>query len=569
MPRKPLAASEFYFALQLSLVQFNAHSNEPIELDWWRRPRRFFNNQLHGLKTFATLFVVAVANTNQFFAVMVEKFLALQELPEAPQHLVISNPEELEAFQIEPDSLKQMRHIRDSITSPFEDFDLVVQALLKAARLAVEKVVGDLIQPVVERRQKGIKAFQATLLYPSDPVGNGAHRRFFALLGVKDRAQLFAQVIGFAQVRRAFQQQRDGLLLLRLKIGGVAAERPHRAFEQFVFLHIQALLQFAQLAFAQLVGALTVRLGHMKTINHHLGLRDLFFDRVGVAFVHVGADALNTRPQFERDRTQESRHRLFLPVRKHAEQRNVTIPTLQSDDHNEIAVTFAQRDLIHPDDFQCRELAPVDRACHASIDRPQNRVITDLLLARHVTDRAVDQLPQQRLIKGSGVWRARLVPLALLRSRRMIVASRTAVTLRAQLNEHALLQTRQVPQADRSIVAVKVKGLLTTAGADRIRARTLDRDDDLSLFQFSFQNADFRQVQRKFDHWRHRSVPFKEDWFDLSLPQLQPRSKITRCLGLFGSSQRAKFLDALLAWNQYSPSLHNAPLLMIPRKLTR
>ena len=434
---------------------------------------------------------------------------ALQELPETPQHLVISNSEEFEAFKVEPDSLKQMRNICDSITTPFEDFDLVVQALLKAARLAVEKVIGDLIEPVIERCQKGFKAFQSTLLHSSDPVGDGARGRFFALLSVKDCAQLFAQVIGLAQVRRAFQQQRDGLRLLRLKIGGIPAKRPHRAFEQFVFFCIEALLQFVQLTFAQLVGALAVRLRDMKTINHHLGLCDLFFDRVRVAFVHVGADALNTRPQFERDRMQEGHDRLFLAIGEHAEQCQVTVLLPQGDDHDEIAVAFAQGDLIHPDDFQGRELPPVDRARHASIDRAQDCVITDLLLARHVADRAVDQLPEQRLIKGFGVRRARLVPIALLRGRRMIVASRAAITLRAQFDEYALFQNRQMSQADRVIVAVKFKGLLSTAGADPIGARAFDRDDDLSLFQFSFQNADFRQVQRKLDHWRHRSVPFK------------------------------------------------------------
>jgi len=51
-------------------------------------------------------------------------------LPEEPQHLVISNPEEFEAFEVEPDTLKQMRNVCDSITAPFEDFDFVVEALL-------------------------------------------------------------------------------------------------------------------------------------------------------------------------------------------------------------------------------------------------------------------------------------------------------------------------------------------------------------------------------------------------------------------------------------------------------
>ena len=140
------------------------------------------------------------------------------------------------------------------------------------------------------------------------------------------------------------------------------------------------------------------------------------------------------------------------------------------DEHDEIAVAFAQRDLIHPDDLQRGELAPIDRSRHASIDRAQDRVITDLLLARHITDRAVDQLPQQRLIKGFGVRRARLVPIALLCGCRLVVASRTAETLRAQLDEHSLFQNRQMPNADPIIVAVKLKGLLSTAGAGRIGA---------------------------------------------------------------------------------------------------
>src|SRR5207244_8899278 len=103
-------------------------------------------------------------------------------------------------------------------------------------------------------------------------------------------------------------------------------------------------------------------------------------------------------------------------------------------------------------------------------ERAHVRVITALLLARHITDRAVDQLPQQGLIKSFRVRRSRLVPIALLRGRRMIVASPTAITFRAQLDEHALLQNRQMPQADRIIVAVKLKALLSTPGADRIVA---------------------------------------------------------------------------------------------------
>jgi hypothetical protein len=49
-------------------------------------------------------------------------------------------------------------------------------------------------------------------------------------------------------------------------------------------------------------------------INHQAGLLDLPLDGVRIAFVHVDADGLSSRPQFERDRTQEGHRRLFLSV---------------------------------------------------------------------------------------------------------------------------------------------------------------------------------------------------------------------------------------------------------------
>ena len=64
-------------------------------------------------------------------------------MPEDPQPPVMSEAKELEAFEIKPDALKQIRNVRDAIAPSFEDFDLVVEALLKTARLPVEKVIGD------------------------------------------------------------------------------------------------------------------------------------------------------------------------------------------------------------------------------------------------------------------------------------------------------------------------------------------------------------------------------------------------------------------------------------------
>jgi hypothetical protein len=176
---------------------------------------------------------------------------------------MISNPEELEAFEIEPDTLKQMRNVCDPLAPPFEDFDFVFKALLKPARLAVEKVIGDLVELVVERSQKGIKAFQPTPFDLINPVGDGARCRLLALLGIKYGVQLFAQIASLAQIRRAFKEQFDRFPLLRINVCRVVTKRPHRAFEQLVFFFFELLLQFAQGALTQFVGALAIRLRHI------------------------------------------------------------------------------------------------------------------------------------------------------------------------------------------------------------------------------------------------------------------------------------------------------------------
>jgi hypothetical protein len=85
---------------------------------------------------------------------------------------VKSTPGELEVFEIEPDALKQMRNVCDPITASFEGFDLAIQALLKTARLTVEKVIGDLVEPVIERSQKGVLAFNPALFDAFCPSGD-------------------------------------------------------------------------------------------------------------------------------------------------------------------------------------------------------------------------------------------------------------------------------------------------------------------------------------------------------------------------------------------------------------
>jgi hypothetical protein len=102
----------------------------------------------------------------------------------------MSRVKEFEAFEIKPNALKQMRQICDPITAPFEDFDFVVKAFDKPAGSAVKKVVANLIEPVIERSQKGIKAFQPAPVDLINPVGDGPRGRLLALLSSVKSPQL-------------------------------------------------------------------------------------------------------------------------------------------------------------------------------------------------------------------------------------------------------------------------------------------------------------------------------------------------------------------------------------------
>jgi len=55
-------------------------------------------------------------------------------------------------------SLEQMGDVQDAIAAPLDHFELVIEAFHKAARVSVQKVVGDLVKPGFQRGQKAHKA---------------------------------------------------------------------------------------------------------------------------------------------------------------------------------------------------------------------------------------------------------------------------------------------------------------------------------------------------------------------------------------------------------------------------
>jgi hypothetical protein len=73
------------------------------------------------------------------------------------------------AFEIEIQSLKQMRQIRDSITAPLGNFDFVDEVFHKAAAEAVDEAFRNLLHPVLQGLHETLNAAQyaANALHPS------------------------------------------------------------------------------------------------------------------------------------------------------------------------------------------------------------------------------------------------------------------------------------------------------------------------------------------------------------------------------------------------------------------
>ena len=111
-----------------------------------------------------------------------------------------------------------MRQIRDPITASFENFDFVVEALDKTAGLTVDEIVRDLIHPVFQGRQETVKATEPAPADTFHPTFDRRRPGFLRVIGLEDRRQLLAQVVGSFQVRRTFEQQRQLPTLFLLQV---------------------------------------------------------------------------------------------------------------------------------------------------------------------------------------------------------------------------------------------------------------------------------------------------------------------------------------------------------------
>jgi hypothetical protein len=83
--------------------------------------------------------------------------------------------------------------IQNTVTAPLQHLELVVQPFDKTTVSPVLEVIGDLLPPSLQGFQKLVKALQAALLDPLDPVTDLPFSHCFWQVLVKDSRQLSAR----------------------------------------------------------------------------------------------------------------------------------------------------------------------------------------------------------------------------------------------------------------------------------------------------------------------------------------------------------------------------------------
>ena len=146
-----------------------------------------------------------------------------------------------------------MPKVGDTKAATLEHFQLVVYALHKATAVAMAEVVGDQREPGVQELEEAVIAGETALLYLSTPALDTSQPFRLRARTLKNRTQLFSQVIRVFQLWAMLKQSIQALLLFLGQIARSLAKRPQCTFERFGLVFAQLSLQALELVFAQIV----------------------------------------------------------------------------------------------------------------------------------------------------------------------------------------------------------------------------------------------------------------------------------------------------------------------------
>ena len=113
------------------------------------------------------------------------------------------------------DTLEQMRDVQDTIATPFDDFDLVIEPFYKSTCLPIKKVIGSFIYPFLSRCQERIEAMYRTAFHTLHPSFERILRSPFCHMLLKNLRECIAQLIANFQLRRMHKETIQLLFVLR------------------------------------------------------------------------------------------------------------------------------------------------------------------------------------------------------------------------------------------------------------------------------------------------------------------------------------------------------------------
>ena len=115
--------------------------------------------------------------------------------------------------------LKETSGAEDPITAAIEHLDLIVQSLDEATALAVQEVIRDLVEALVQGREKAVKPGQPALFDETRPAFEVVTGFRLGERLLKEEGEDLAQPMGRFQARGVCKQPLELLALLGIEIG--------------------------------------------------------------------------------------------------------------------------------------------------------------------------------------------------------------------------------------------------------------------------------------------------------------------------------------------------------------
>ena len=172
-----------------------------------------------------------------------------------------------------------MLEVENTITTPFENLDLIVETFDKATVFAIDEIVGDFLPSGSQYFQERIKTLQTTGLNLSDPA---LYFGLCLLLGkghVEDSSQSFAKIVSLFCSGGILEEVSQYFPFFFVQAFRILVKGIHASLESLVFFLRQFFLQTMKFLFSQLIGSLVIVPGNTKTVCHNQRRGNFFANR--------------------------------------------------------------------------------------------------------------------------------------------------------------------------------------------------------------------------------------------------------------------------------------------------